>query len=101
MAIRRPGPEDLRSIAHQFHFSVPDEQMPAFQALLEGFLAPYERLDQLAAPRQEPRYARDSSMAPAPEENPLGAWAWRVRIQGGARGPPAGRSLAVKDKLAG
>jgi amidase len=100
MAIRRPGPEDLRSIAHQFHFSVPDEQMPAVQALLEGFLAPYERLDQLEAPGQESRYARDGGAAPAPADNPLGAWAWRVRIQGAADGPLAGRTLAVKDNVA-
>jgi amidase len=100
MTIRRPGPDDLRSIAHQFHFTVPDEQMPAFQVLLEGFLAPYERLDQLEAPRQQPRYARDSGAAPAPEENPFGAWAWRVRIQGAADGPLAGRTVAVKDNVA-
>jgi hypothetical protein len=100
MAIRRPGPDDLRSIAHQLHFSVPDEQMPAFQVLLEGFLAPYERLDQLEAPKQQPRYARDGGAAPAPKENPLGAWAWRVRIQGAADGPLAGRTVAIKDNVA-
>jgi len=100
MAIRRPGPEDLRSIARDFHFHLPDEQMPAFQALLDGFLAPYERLDQLAEPRQEPRYARDGGAAPAPEENPFGAWAWRVRIQGAPAGPLAGRTVAVKDNVA-
>jgi len=100
MTVRRPGPGDLRSIARQFHFSLSDERMPAFQALLDGFLDPYERLDQLEEPRREPRYAREGGAAPVPEENPLGAWAWRVRIQGAADGPLAGRTVAIKDNVA-
>ena len=96
MAVRRPEPEDLQAIARQFHFTIPDERMATFQALLEGFLAPYDRLDQLQEPRQEPRYPRDGGTAPRPEENPLGAWAWRVRIQGAAEGPLAGPRLLAE-----
>jgi hypothetical protein len=40
MAVRRPEPEDLQAIARQFHFTIPDQRMATFQALLEGFLAP-------------------------------------------------------------
>jgi amidase len=100
MAVRRPGAEDLRAIARRFHFTIPDQRMPAFQALVESFLAPYDRLDQLQEPRQQPRYPRDGGAAPRPEENPLGAWAWRVRIQGAAAGPLAGRTIAIKDNVA-
>jgi len=64
MAVRRPEPEDLQAIARQFHFTIPDERMATFQALLEGFLAPYDRLDQLQEPRQEPRYPRDAAPRP-------------------------------------
>src|SRR6185437_5451840 len=56
VTVRRPGPDDLRAIAQRFHFTIPDDQMPAFEALLEGFLAPYDRLDELAEPRRESRY---------------------------------------------
>ena len=100
MTVRRPGPDDLRAIAHRFHFTIPDDQMPAFEALLEGFLAPYDRLDELAEPRRETRYPRDGGAAPSPEDNPLGAWAWRVRIEGAASGPLAGRTIAIKDNIA-
>ena len=100
MAVRRPGPEDLQAIARQFHFTIPTERLPAFQALVEGFLAPYDRLDQLQEPKQGPRYPRDGGAAPRSGENPLGAWAWRVRIQGAAGGPLAGRTIAIKDNLA-
>jgi len=74
--------------------------MPSFEALLEGFLAPYDRLDELAEPRRESRYPRDGGAPPSPEDNPLGAWAWRVRIEGAASGPLAGRTIAIKDNIA-
>jgi amidase len=100
MAVQRPAPEDLAAIARQFHFSIPKERMPDFQALVEGFLAPYDRLDELQEPKRQPRYPRDSGAAPRPEENRLGAWAWRVRIEGADDGPLAGRTVAIKDNVA-
>jgi amidase len=100
MAIRRPGPDDLVAIAREFHFTIPPEQLPSFQAVLEGFLAPYDRLDQLEEPRQTPRYSRDAGAAPRPGDNRLGAWAWRVRVEGAASGPLAGRTIAIKDNVA-
>jgi amidase len=100
MAVQRPAPEDLAAIAGQFHFSIPQERMPAFQTLVEGFLAPYDRLDELQEPKRQPRYPRDGGAAPRPDENRLGAWAWRVRIEGARSGPLAGRTVAVKDNVA-
>jgi hypothetical protein len=64
MAVQRPAPEDLTELAHQFHFSISQERMPAFEALVEGFLAPYDRLDELEEPKRQPRYPRDGGAAP-------------------------------------
>jgi amidase len=100
MAVRRPEDDDLRKIASEFHFTIPQERMPVVQALLEGFLSPYDRLDQIDEPLQAPRHARGGGAAPLPEENPLGAWAWRVRIDGEPGGPLAGRTIAIKDNVA-
>jgi amidase len=100
MAVRRPQPDDLSTIARQFHFTIPPERLPVVQALVEGLLAPYDRLDELDEPRARPRHPRDRGAAPRPQENPLGAWAWRVRIEGAAGGPLAGRTVAVKDNVA-
>ncbi|MGH3949170.1 MAG: amidase [Pseudonocardiaceae bacterium] len=100
MAVRRPGPDQLARIARDFHFTISDERLPAVQAILEGFLAPYDRLDEIDELRQEPHYPRDAGAAPRPEENPLGAWAWRVRIEGAAGGPLAGKTVAIKDNIA-
>jgi amidase len=100
MAVQRPRPDDLTEIARQFHFGLAPERMPAFEALVEGFLAPYDRLDELEEPRRRPRWPRDGGAAPRPEENRFGAWAWRVRIEGAADGPLAGRTVAIKDNVA-
>src|ERR671910_3506747 len=101
MAVQRPAPENLAAIASQFHFSIPQERMPAFEALVEGFLAPYDRLDELQEPRRQPRYPRDGGAAPRPEENRLGAWAWRGRVEGARHGPPVGRAGALQGNSAG
>jgi amidase len=100
MAVRRPGDDDLRRIASDFHFTISDERMPVVQALLEGFIGPYDRLDELDEQLTEPRWPRDAGSPPAPEENPLGAWAWRVRIEGAPSGPLHGRTIAIKDNVA-
>ena len=100
MAVQRPAPDDLAAIARQFHFGIAQERMPAFEALVEGFLAPYDRLDELQEPTRQPRWPRDGGAAPRPEENRFGAWAWRVRIEGAADGPLAGRTVAIKDNVA-
>jgi hypothetical protein len=64
MAVRRPGPQDLQATARQFHFSLPEERLPAFQALVDRFLALYDRLDGLEEPRREPRHPRDGGTPP-------------------------------------
>src|SRR6266496_2878280 len=100
MAVRRPDAADLARIAHQFHFTIPDERMPVVQALVEGFLAPYDRLDAIEEPKRAPRAPRDGGAPPRAADNPLGAWAWRVRIEGAGEGPLAGATIAIKDNVA-
>src|SRR4029450_6975215 len=100
MAVQRPASDDLVAIARQFYFAIRQARMPAFEALVEGFLAPYDRLDELEEPTRRPRYPRDGGSAPRAEDNRLGAWAWRVRIEGAGEGPLAGRTLAIKDNVA-
>lgn len=44
--------------------------------------------------------ARDPGRAPAPGEDPLGAWIWRCRIEGAPHGLLAGLTVALKDHIA-
>ena len=82
MPVSRPSPEDLIRIAADYHFSIPPERMAAVAALVEGFLAPYDDLDAMDEPRAPVRYPRAAAQWPAPEDNPLGAWYVRTRIEG-------------------
>jgi Asp-tRNA(Asn)/Glu-tRNA(Gln) amidotransferase A subunit family amidase len=45
------------------------------------------------------RYPRTAGQRPAPEDNPLGAWYVRTRIEGAPGGPLSGRTVAVKDNI--
>src|SRR5512132_1690870 len=74
--------------------------MPAFEALVEGFLAPYDRPDELEEPRRRPRWPRDGGAAPRPEENRFGAWRRHAGLQAGdylgaLSGDVAGLRLAL------
>ncbi len=99
MPVSRPTPEDLARIAADYHFSIRSEQMPVVQALLEGFLAPYDELDAIDEPRAAVRYPREAGRRPAAEDNPFGAWYVRTRIEGAPGGPLAGKTVAVKDNI--
>src|SRR5919107_1018045 len=70
MPVSRPSPEDLIRIAADYHFSIPPV-----------------------------RYPRAAAQRPAPEDNPLGAWYVRTRIEGAPGGPLSGRTVAVKDNI--
>ena len=61
MAVRRPQPDDLSAIARRFHFTIPPARMPVVQALVDGLLAPYDRLDELDEPKAPPRHPRDAA----------------------------------------
>ena len=48
------------------------------------------------------RFPRENVRFPDPAENPLGAWAWRCRIQDKKQsaGLLAGKTIAIKDNIA-
>ena len=97
MPVSRPSADDLNRIAAGYHFSIRSEQMPVVQALLEGFLAPYDELEAMAEPAPPVRYPRGP--VEWPRDNPLGAWYVHCRIEGAPGGPLAGRTVAVKDNI--
>lgn len=100
MTIRRPGIEDLRPIADAYGLGLSDADLASFAGLIGPMLAAYDVLDTLAEPVLLPvGYPRDGGRAPLPDENPLGAWAWRGEVDGEADGPLAGKRVAVKDNI--
>jgi amidase len=99
MPVSRPTSEDLIRIAADYHFSIPSERMPVVEVLVESLLAPYDELDAMDEPRPPVRYPRSAPEWPPAEDNSLGAWYVRTRIEGAPDGPLSGKTVAVKDNI--
>jgi amidase len=97
--LKRPTIEDIDLIAQQFGLDLATEDLISFQALMEGPLASYERLEQLPCPTPEVKYPRTPGYRPDGEENPLNAWYYRCSIKGARSGKLKGRTVAIKDNV--
>jgi Asp-tRNA(Asn)/Glu-tRNA(Gln) amidotransferase A subunit family amidase len=100
MTLHRPSPDELRAIAHIYHFDLTPEELMVFESVVDTILQSYERLHLLPEPRLPVRYPRQPGYRLTSEENPLGAWAWKCSIKGAASGPLACMRIALKDNIA-
>lgn len=94
-----PSRDELRRIADRWGFELSDEEVSFYLGLIEGTLASYRRVGELAEPKPEVRYPRTPGKAPAAGENPWNAWYWRCSVKGAAEGKLAGKRIAVKDPI--
>ncbi len=99
MAFRPPTPEEVESVARDLGLTLSRDEADALEAVAAPLLAGTAALD--AAPDELPAvtYPRTPGRRPSPEENPLGAWYVKSRVEGAAEGPLAGRSVALKDNV--
>jgi len=99
MAHRPATAGEIESIARELgmHFDAADTAF--FQKLLAPFAATPSLLDAMPDDLPPVRYPRTPGRRPPPEENPLGAWYVKTRIEGAAKGPLAGRTVALKDNV--
>ena len=99
MAFHPPTLDEIGEVAGELglHFDAADAAF--FQGLLGAFGASAALLDALPDGFPPVRYPRTPGVRPPPEENPLGAWYVRTRIEGAPTGPLAGRSVALKDNV--
>jgi amidase len=96
-----PGPDrdEIVALARELGLGVGAEEAEALQPLVAFALLSWSVLDGLPDTLPPVKWPRDGGAAPEPAENPLGAWAWRVRVSGARSGPLAGRSVALKDNV--
>ena len=99
MSVPRPTPDDVRRIATAYHFSLSDDEVTTFGALVDATLESYDRLDELVEPIPPVRYPRERGQRPAGSGNPLGAWYYRSTIRGADSGVLAGKTVAIKDNI--
>ena len=97
MAVRVPTSADVTRIANSFGMELSPGDFDSFVGLIKGVLSSYERVDELAEPKPRVKYPRTSGYRPEPKDNPLNGWYWRTEVKGAAKGPLAGRTIALKD----
>jgi amidase len=97
MAVRVPTSADVTRIANSFGMELSPGDSDSFVGLIKGVLSSYERVDELAEPKPRVKYPRTSGYRPEPKDNPLNGWYWRTEVKGAAKGPLAGRTIALKD----
>ncbi len=58
-----------------------------------------DRHTAVVAPLPGVKYPRTPGVRPQPEDNPYGAWAAKIRIQGARRDKQTGKRVAIKDNV--
>jgi amidase len=99
MPVRKPSIDDLRKAAETFHLDLTAEDLASFRGLMDGVVASYCRLDQLAEPKLPVKYPRSPGYRPEPAENRHNAWYWKCSIKGAPAGKLAGKKVAIKDNV--
>src|ERR1700752_825858 len=99
ISARTPTVEQLLDIADSFGLHLTVDDARSFQGIMAGTMASYARVDELVEPKPPVKYTRDAGYRPDAAENPYNAWYWKGQIKGAAKGPLAGKRVAVKDNI--
>ena len=100
MPMPAPSQQDVQQAARVLGLELDDHELELYTRItgaLFGALAAIEALpDEIPAVR----WPRGDWQRPSAENNPLGAWVVKTRVEGAAEGPLAGRTVVVKDNVA-
>ena len=97
--IKIPSLDQLREVADELGFSMPDSELAVhLETLVPGFGA-YNLIDRMTDELPEVTYPRTPGRRPTPEENPLGAWYVKTTVEGAAGGKLKGKKVALKDNI--
>src|SRR5258706_12509373 len=99
MAVNAPTPAQLRAVAEALGLSLTDADIDFPIASRAGPVGAYQAIDALPDYLPEVKYPRAGGYRPGHHENRLNAWAWKASIKGKPRGPLAGKTVVIKDKV--
>ncbi|MBV8121738.1 MAG: amidase [Alphaproteobacteria bacterium] len=97
--VKRPTLEQLREVAGELGFTLPDADLAAHHDALIPAFAAYNTLDRMPDELPAVTYPRLPGRRPAAEENRYGAWYIKTEIAGAAEGPLKGKTIALKDNI--
>ena len=100
MAITRPNVGQILDIAEGLGMSLTEEEAREYRGLMDANLDAYDAVDAEPDFTPQVRYPRTPGRAPSRAENPYGAWARLVTVEGSGQGKLEGRTVALKDNVA-
>jgi amidase len=99
MSLRPPSIDEIEATAREMGLEIDSADAAAYAQLAAPFLEGLALLESLPDELPSVKYPRTPGVRPTPEENPLGAWYVKTRIEGASEGPLAGRTVALKDNV--
>ena len=99
LGVSPPTVEELAGIAKQYYLNLSEEDLKVYQAVIEGAIGSYRRLNELDEPKLPVKYPRDTGYRPSKKGNPLNAWYWKCSIKGAKNGKLTGKKIVLKDNI--
>src|SRR3977135_995296 len=99
MAVRRPTLDQLRSVAEDLGMHMGDEELKAYDALMQANYAAYDAVDAMPDYVPAVKYPRTPGYRPEGEENKYNAWYVKTEIKGASSGKLVGKKIALKDNV--
>ncbi len=99
VTVRRPGREEVRTLARDLNMSFDEDELDSFHALLLPACAAYDTLAAMPDGPPAVAYPRPPGRRPAPGEDPNNAWYMKAEVRGAAAGSLAGKTVALKDSI--
>ena len=97
--VKAPSLEQLREVAAELGFSLPEADLAAHHEALRPAFEAYNQLDRMPDELPPVTYPRTPGRRLAPEENRHGAWYVKTEVQGAAAGKLSGKKIALKDNI--
>ncbi|GAB5470005.1 MAG: amidase [Rhodospirillales bacterium] len=100
MPVRGPTYEQLEDIVDDLNMSMTGEEIEFYREAMAGIIAnAYDTVEQM--PDYIPRvtYPRTPGYRPTGKENRYNAWYVKTEVKGAAKGPLAGKTIALKDNV--
>lgn len=99
MSIESPTEGDILRVAETLGIRLSEQEVESYRAMAEASLAGLSVLDEFEIAPPTPRYARGEIVWPATDDNILGAWYVKCRIEGASSGKLSGKTVALKDTV--
>ncbi|MGE0825557.1 MAG: amidase [Candidatus Binatia bacterium] len=100
MTLRKPTADDLHRLAALYNFTVSNEEVDAYQALIPDMFAVLNALDQTPSNLPPVTYhERDPGKRPNRQDDPLNAIVRRCSVKGAKSGKLAGKRFGIKDNV--